>query len=614
MACRSPTRSTWPASVCGPDGSPDVVAAIRAGVDLLLTAADPAARERDRGGAGRCGGPRAVRRRELAATERRLAALRAWLALVRRPRRTSTSSASAGAPRRWPPSLRRGRSRWSAIRPGCCPSGWSTVAARPRGHAATDRPDAGRHLVDRRTGARGRPAPIPWRRGRGGRRTRTRRGVDRRDPRAALPPPTSRSSARSTRTGCASQLDLVDAVAATGTPTIAVAMRGPWDVAAYPAGVTALATYSILPGSLDALAAVLAGDAEAPGRCRSPRPRHDARDEILEQPEVARRFLAPGAGCRRAARGRRSGRTRSITSSSRRAAPATTRRSTRSTCSASGTRCRSGSGRRRSSRCTARSRGSIDRSSSGSASRARRPTSSRSSRPADRRARRRWRSPTTRRRRSRSPRRRRIDLGAGPELAIAATKTYTTELLAIAALSAALSGDPADAAALVADPRRDGVGARARARGRVDGARPGRGRPTARPRARVRVRHRARVGAQAQGARPGLRRPVLGGRLRARAARAARARRAGPGDRPARSDGGARWSRLLRAASRRPRRRRSPSCRISPRRSRSRAGRSRSPRARPNGSVRSCRSSVGQLHAHAPDATPAASTRSGRGT
>ncbi|MFL5686066.1 MAG: SIS domain-containing protein [Chloroflexota bacterium] len=45
-----------------------------------------------------------------------------------------------------------------------------------------------------------------------------------------------------------------------------------------------------------------------------------------------------------------------------------------------------------------------------------------------------------------------IDLGAGPEIAIAATKTYTTELLAIASLSAALSGDPADAAALTAIP------------------------------------------------------------------------------------------------------------------------------------------------------------------
>jgi glutamine---fructose-6-phosphate transaminase (isomerizing) len=45
-----------------------------------------------------------------------------------------------------------------------------------------------------------------------------------------------------------------------------------------------------------------------------------------------------------------------------------------------------------------------------------------------------------------------IDLAAGPELAVAATKTYTTELLAIACLSAALSGDPADVAALAAIP------------------------------------------------------------------------------------------------------------------------------------------------------------------
>jgi beta-N-acetylhexosaminidase len=62
------------------------------------------------------------------------------------------------------------------------------------------------------------------------------------------------------------QLRLLEAVAATGTPTVAVAMRGPWDVAAYPANVTSLATYSILPGSLDALAAVLAGEAQASGR------------------------------------------------------------------------------------------------------------------------------------------------------------------------------------------------------------------------------------------------------------------------------------------------------------------------------------------------------------
>jgi beta-N-acetylhexosaminidase len=63
-----------------------------------------------------------------------------------------------------------------------------------------------------------------------------------------------------------SQMALVEAVVATGTPTIAVAMRGPWDVAAYPGSATALATYSILPGSLEALATVLAGSASATGR------------------------------------------------------------------------------------------------------------------------------------------------------------------------------------------------------------------------------------------------------------------------------------------------------------------------------------------------------------
>jgi glucosamine--fructose-6-phosphate aminotransferase (isomerizing) len=45
-----------------------------------------------------------------------------------------------------------------------------------------------------------------------------------------------------------------------------------------------------------------------------------------------------------------------------------------------------------------------------------------------------------------------IDLGAGPERAIAATKTYTTELLAIALLSAALADDPRDRAAIAAVP------------------------------------------------------------------------------------------------------------------------------------------------------------------
>ena len=37
-------------------------------------------------------------------------------------------------------------------------------------------------------------------------------------------------------------------------------------MADYPAGIATLATYSVLPGSLEALAAVLAGEAPALGR------------------------------------------------------------------------------------------------------------------------------------------------------------------------------------------------------------------------------------------------------------------------------------------------------------------------------------------------------------
>jgi beta-N-acetylhexosaminidase len=62
------------------------------------------------------------------------------------------------------------------------------------------------------------------------------------------------------------QLDLVEALVLTGRPTVAVALRGPWDVALFPPEATTLATYSILPGSLEALAAVLSGRASAMGR------------------------------------------------------------------------------------------------------------------------------------------------------------------------------------------------------------------------------------------------------------------------------------------------------------------------------------------------------------
>ncbi len=62
------------------------------------------------------------------------------------------------------------------------------------------------------------------------------------------------------------QLALLHAVAGTGRPVVAVALRTPWDVAGYPAGVPAICTYAILPDSLEALARALRGDIGFPGR------------------------------------------------------------------------------------------------------------------------------------------------------------------------------------------------------------------------------------------------------------------------------------------------------------------------------------------------------------
>ena len=177
-----------------------------------------------------------------------------------------------------------------------------------------------------------------------------------------------------------------------------------------------------------------------------------------------------------------------------------------------------------------RRRTSRTRSSSGSASRGRRRTSSRSSPRPGPRARRRSRSPTSRTPRWPDAADRTIALGAGPERAIAATKTYTSELAGDrAALDRPGRRRRRDRAALAAIPeaiaRALGTRTRDRARSPRDQARVD---ARARHRPRLRVRDRPRVGAQAQGAGPGLRRPVLLGRLPARTAGPRRARRPGP--------------------------------------------------------------------------------------
>jgi beta-N-acetylhexosaminidase len=62
------------------------------------------------------------------------------------------------------------------------------------------------------------------------------------------------------------QAELVQAVLAVGRPTVTVAMRTPWDLAAYPTAGTHLCAYSILEPSCEAIAAACFGELRATGR------------------------------------------------------------------------------------------------------------------------------------------------------------------------------------------------------------------------------------------------------------------------------------------------------------------------------------------------------------
>lgn len=60
------------------------------------------------------------------------------------------------------------------------------------------------------------------------------------------------------------QAELVEALRSTGRPLVTVALRTPWDLAAYPGVAAHVATYSILPESMHALAAALFGATGSP--------------------------------------------------------------------------------------------------------------------------------------------------------------------------------------------------------------------------------------------------------------------------------------------------------------------------------------------------------------
>jgi beta-N-acetylhexosaminidase len=251
----------------GPEQAADVVAAIQAGVDLLLASADPEALARIEATLVAAAGRQLFDADELAAADRRIAELRAWLGSVG----PAPGLEVVGSPAH--EELARSLAAWAI-----------TLVRDDRGLVPTTAADPDRpvlavmprpaDLTPADTSSTVPPALA----------TALRRYhrdvaeviVEQRPDEASIAAVRDRASALA-EGGLAvigtidghrqpEQLQLVEAVAATGVPTIAVAMRGPWDVASYPASATAIATYGILPSLLEALAAALAGEASMPGR------------------------------------------------------------------------------------------------------------------------------------------------------------------------------------------------------------------------------------------------------------------------------------------------------------------------------------------------------------
>lgn len=249
-----------------------VVAAIRAGIDLLLTAPDDAARDRIEAAVVAATSHGALDRAELAAGDRRIAALRAWIGAAGPPPGLEVVGSSA----------HRGLAREVAARSITLVRDPSGLVGRFRGGglgrdggpllAVMPRPTDLTPADTSSTVPPGLAAAL----------RRYHREVDEiymehAPDAAAIAAVRERvAGARAVVLGTIdahrtpSQLALVDAVTAAANeadvPVVLAALRGPWDAAATPATVTALATYSILSDSLDALAAVLAGDAVATGR------------------------------------------------------------------------------------------------------------------------------------------------------------------------------------------------------------------------------------------------------------------------------------------------------------------------------------------------------------
>jgi beta-N-acetylhexosaminidase len=234
-----------------------VVAAINAGVDLLLCSADRDALGRIEGAlvqAMACG---RFEQAALASASERIRSLRAWLGEAG----VAPDLSVVGCVAHRALSRELAERSVTLVRRRDPPRACEDPAIMPQ---PTDLTPADTSSRVARSRAR---APNPVRIGRGGSWSTSRRR------------PTNARPLRARAAGFdavvvgtidairqPAQFELVEGVASAGRPTIAVALRTPWDVARYPESVAALCTYSIHPDSLEALAAGLAGAIPFAGR------------------------------------------------------------------------------------------------------------------------------------------------------------------------------------------------------------------------------------------------------------------------------------------------------------------------------------------------------------
>jgi beta-N-acetylhexosaminidase len=246
----------------GPDQAPDVEAAILAGVDILLTGIGPRNRARVEAALEASAAAGAFDHGEMAVGDRRIGALRQWLG-GRGPR---PGLEVVGCPDHRALAVALARRSVTMVRDpaGLLPvraEGLGVLAVMPRPMDLTPADTSG--IVEP------------------GLALALRRAFPDVDEVVTEQRPDAATIAavrdRAAAAGLAvvgtidghrhpEQLELLHAVAATGIPTIGVALRGPWDVAHYPSSVTAMATYSINPPSLEALVSVLEGSIAAVGR------------------------------------------------------------------------------------------------------------------------------------------------------------------------------------------------------------------------------------------------------------------------------------------------------------------------------------------------------------